>query len=146
MERPSRDEVSMQIAHVVAQRGTCVRARVGAVLTRAGRILATGYNGPPSGLAHCSDPVYDGGCTILQQKDEGGCTRAVHAEANCIAFAARHGIATEGASLFTTHEPCLKCAELIVNAGIHSVYYHTPYRIKDGSSLLQQAGVDIIQL
>jgi dCMP deaminase len=143
MERLSRDEVSMQIAHVVAQRGTCSRARVGAVISRDGRVLATGYNGPPSGLPHCTDPS---GCTDEQRVAEGGCSRSVHAEANCIAFAARHGIATEGANLYTTHLPCLKCAELIVNAGIKSVYYSMDYRIKDGEVLLRAAGVDIIKL
>lgn len=143
MERLSRDAVSMQIADIVSQRGTCSRARVGAVITRDGRILVTGYNGPPSGLPHCTDP---GGCTVMERAADGGCVRSVHAEANCIAYAARHGIATEGASLYSTHEPCLKCAELVVNAGIVSVYYHVPYRIKEGSALLRQAGVDIIQL
>ena len=77
---------------------------------------------------------------------DGGCARSVHAEANCIAFAARHGIDTEGATLYSTHLPCLKCAELIVNAGIVGVYYDMDYRIKDGEILLQRAGVDIIKL
>lgn len=143
MERLSRDEICMQIAHVVAQRGTCLRAQVGAVIARNGRVLVTGYNGPPSGLSHCTDP---NGCTELDRTADTGCLRAVHAEANCIAFAARHGIRTRRASLYCTHLPCLKCAELIVNAGITSVYYHTDYRIKDGEILLQQAGIDIIEL
>lgn len=143
MERPSRDELCMQIAHLVADRGTCGRARVGAALARDGRILVTGYNGPPSTLPHCTSP---GGCTDMERRDDGGCLRAVHAEANCIAFAARHGIATEGASLFTTHLPCLKCSELIVNSGIAMVFYHLDYRLKEGEILLRQAGVDIIQL
>lgn len=143
MERPSRDEVSMQIAHLVSQRGTCSRARVGAIIVRDGRVLVTGYNGPPSGLPHCTDP---GGCTVMERAAEGGCARSVHAEANCIAFAARFGIATEGASLYCTHQPCLKCAELVINAGLVSVHYHADYRLKDGSSLLQQAGIDIIKL
>jgi len=143
MERPSRDEVCMQIAHVVAQRGTCDRAQVGAILARDGRVLATGYNGPPTGLPHCTDPL---GCSVMERADAGGCVRAVHAEANAIAFSARHGIGTDGATLYCTHLPCLKCAELIINAGIIRVLYRTDYRIKDGEVLLQQAGVDIIQL
>jgi len=143
MERPSRDEICMQIAHVVAQRGTCFRAQVGAVLARNGRVLVTGYNGPPSHLPHCTD---SDGCTDLDRAAPTGCLRSVHAEANCIAFAARHGIRTRRASLYCTHLPCLKCSELIVNSGISAVYYHTDYRIKDGERLLRDAGVDIIEL
>lgn len=141
MERPSRDEICMQIAHVVAYRGTCDRARVGAVIARDGRILVTGYNGPPAGLPHCSHASGRDGVS-----DTGGCLRAVHAEANAIAYSARHGIATEGATLYCTHLPCLKCAELIVNAGLSTVYYAADYRIKDGEVLLRRAGVDIIYL
>jgi len=143
MERPSRDDVCMQMAEVVSRRGTCGRAQVGAILARDGRVLATGYNGPPSGLPHCFDAD---GCTGLDRVAENGCKRSVHAEANCIAFAARHGLATEGATLFCTTLPCLRCAELIINAGIYRVVYATDYRIKDGEILLQQAGVDIIKL
>ena len=143
MGRPSRHEVCMQIAMVVANRGTCGRAQVGAVLARDGRILATGYNGPPSGFPHCTDPD---GCTNADRANPGGCNRAVHAEANTIAFAARHGIATEGATLYCSHLPCLKCAELIVNAGIATVYYATDYRIREGEALLRQAGIDMILL
>jgi dCMP deaminase len=141
MERLSRDAVCMQIAEVVSQRGTCGRAQVGAILARKGRVLATGYNGPPSGLPHCLDR---GGCSDVDRANSNGCPRSVHAEANCIAFAARYGIRTQSATLYCTHLPCLKCAELIINAGIRRVVYATDYRIKDGEILLQQAGVDII--
>lgn len=141
MERPSRDAICIQIAHVVAHRGTCDRAQVGAVIARDGRILVTGYNGPPAGLPHCSHSDGRDGLS-----DTGGCIRAVHAEANAIAYSARHGIATEGATLYCTHLPCLKCAELIVNAGLSTVYYAADYRIKDGEVLLHDAGVDIIYL
>jgi len=141
MERPSRDDICMQIAELVAGRGTCARANVGACIARDGRILVTGYNGPPSSLPHCDDP---GGCGAVPPAD--GCVRAVHAEANCIAYAARHGIATEGATLYCTHLPCLKCAELIINAGIHRVIYSRDYRIKDGLYLLHLAGTDIVVL
>lgn len=143
MERPSRHEICMQFAHLVAQRGTCSRAQVGAIIARDGRVLVTGYNGPPSSLPHCTDPD---GCTDLDRGNPSGCIRSVHAEANCIAFAARHGISTDGTDLFCTHTPCLGCAELIINAGIQAVYYCTDYRIRDGERLLRSAGVDIIQL
>lgn len=143
MERPSRDELCMQIANLVGYRGTCSRAQVGAAIARNGRILVTGYNGPPSGLPHCTDPD---GCTDFAREDPRGCLRSVHAEANAIAYAARHGIPTDGADLYCSHLPCLKCSELIINAGIQVVYYHMDYRIRDGEILLRQAGIDIIQL
>lgn len=143
MERPSRDELCMQIAGLVANRGTCARAQVGAVIARHGRVLVTGYNGPPSGLPHCTAP---NGCSNLDRVAEGGCVRAVHAEANAIAYAARHGISTDGADLYCTHLPCRKCAELIVNAGLSVVYYGLDYRVKEGEVLLRDAGVDIIKL
>lgn len=143
MERPSRDELCMQIAHVVANRGTCSRAQVGAVIARDGRILVTGYNGPPAGMPHCTDPL---GCSVLDRAASGGCVRAVHAEANAIAYAARHGISTEGADLYCTHLPCLKCAELIINSGLARVFYHSDYRVKEGEVLIRDAGCDIIQL
>lgn len=143
MERVSRDELCMQMAELVANRGTCGRAQVGAIIARNGRVLATGYNGPPSGLPHCTDP---GGCSNMDRISEGGCVRAVHAEANAIAFAARYGISTDGASLYCSHLPCLRCAELAINSGITSVFYRLDYRLKDGWMLLQQAGIAMIQL
>lgn len=142
-ERPSRDDICMQIANVMANRGTCSRAQVGAVIARQGRVLVTGYNGPPAGFPHCTDP---GGCSVMERAANGGCVRAVHAEANCIAYAARHGIRVQGASLYCSHLPCRKCAELIINAGISSVYYCHGYRLRDGELLLEDAGIDIIQL
>jgi dCMP deaminase len=143
MERVSRDELCMQIAQLVANRGTCTRAQVGAVIAREGRVLATGYNGPPSGFPHCTDP---GGCTDADRASSLGCVSAVHAEANAIAYAARYGIATQGANLYCSHLPCRKCAELIINAGISTLFYAVDYRMKDGWLLLQQAGIGMIKL
>jgi dCMP deaminase len=138
MERPSRHQVIMEVAYVFSSRGTCQRAQVGAAISRHGRVLVTGYNGPPSGLRHCDDQ-----CSMLHQS---GCLIAVHAEANAIAYGARYGISTEDADLYSTHLPCLQCSQLIINAGIRRVTYDQDYRIKDGLYLLQQAGVDIMSL
>ena len=143
MERVSRDGLCMQIAHLVAQRGTCSRAQVGAIIARGGRILATGYNGPPAGFPHCTDPD---GCSDADRASDLGCVRSVHAEANAIAYAARYGIATDGTDLYCSHLPCVKCAELIINAGIKTVYFGHDYRMKDGWLLLQQAGIAMIKL
>jgi len=134
MKRMGRDEYLMRIASVVALRGTCSRARVGAVLAREGRVVSTGYNGSPSGTAHCEDE----GCV---SNGEGRCIRTVHAELNCICFAAKHGIGTEGTTLYVTHAPCLDCAKAIINAGIKEVLYLKEYT-PNGLRLLKEAQVD----
>lgn len=123
--RATRNEMLMNMAFVVAKRGTCDRLQVGAVIARDGRVISSGYNGNIVDMIHCHhDP-------------EGpACTDAVHAEANAILFAARHGMGTEGAHLFTTHQPCLNCAKMIINAGISKVFYSYPYRDSSGLELL----------
>ncbi len=160
MTRRSREAVLMDTAHVFASRGTCSRAQVGAVIARDGRIIVTGYNGAPAGLPHC-----DHTCTcdrvttvtptwtdVTEQYHRGGCpteyscTTATHAEANAIAFAARHGVATEGADLFVTMAPCIGCARLIVNAGLSTVYYDSPYRDMSGVQLLKNGGLAVFDL
>jgi dCMP deaminase len=122
--RPTRTETLLDVAQVIAQRSTCNRLQVGALIARDGRILSTGYNGPPSGMKHCHH-VVDEPCEI-----------AVHAEANAIVFAARYGMSTDGAEMYMTHAPCLTCAKLIINAGILVVYYETPFRDMSGVNLL----------
>jgi dCMP deaminase len=129
----------MRLAVVVSTRGTCERASVGAVISREGRIISTGYVGAPAGLPHCISV----GCQI---GTHGGCDRTVHAEANAIAFAARFGTSTDGSELHCTHAPCLPCAKLIVNSGIRRVHYETAYRDASGLSLLREAKVVVVQL
>jgi dCMP deaminase len=119
----------------MAQRGTCGRAAVGVVITVGGRIITTGYNGAPSGMSHCPDTD--------EHQTGPSCQHAVHAEANAIAFAARHGTPTDGATLYTTLTPCVPCAQLIINAGIVRVVAHTPYRVMDGWDLLYDAGIEL---
>jgi len=133
VERPSRDETLMALAMVWARRGTCGRLQVGAVVSREGRSLVSGYNGAPAGLPHC---VHD-------PEDSGGCDVSMHAEANAIAYAARHGVRLEGAEMHCTDSPCLSCARLIINAGINRLVYAREYRITDGVRLLQQAGLTV---
>ena len=130
-----RDEYLMKITRLVALRGTCERARVGAVLVREGRIISTGYNGSPSGTPHCDDE----GC-ILDKR--GKCIRTIHAELNCICFAAKQGIKTEGTTLYVTHSPCLDCAKAIINSGIKKVLYMVEYSNLDGLRLLKKAQVE----
>lgn len=136
--RPSRDQICMEVANVFAKRGTCLRAQVGAAIARDGRILSTGYNGPPSGLDHCELSCFD--------RHSSGCGIAVHAECNAIAYAARHGIAIDGGTLYSTHLPCLGCAQLIINSGIVRIVYLHDYRDHSGFDLLRSAGCDIMAL
>jgi dCMP deaminase len=130
--RPNRDEVGIRLAVIFASRGTCTRAQVGAVITREGRVISSGYVGSPAGLDHCTTV----GCDI---GESGGCIRTVHAEANAIAYAARSGSSTEGATIYTTHAPCVDCAKLIINAGIVRVVYEFDYRDGRGLDLLYLA-------
>lgn len=142
MTRPSFDHYFMEMAKVAATRATCDRKHVGAVIVRDKTVLATGYNGSVRGLEHCDDAGH-------LMKDMGGresCIRTVHAEANAIAQAARHGTRIEGATLYTTASPCWDCAKLSLNAGIARIvigeHYESRYGMSQGvSDLLIAAGV-----
>lgn len=122
----------MQVARVIAARATCSRLQVGAVLTRDGRVVATGYNGAPAGMPHCS---HDG--------NEQRCTRAIHAERNVIGFAARHGVRTDQTTLYLTHAPCLDCASVLIAAGVVRVVYGETYRSDAGIVSLSEVGVTV---
>lgn len=137
--RMSREQFLMETALLAGKRSTCSRAEVGVVLAREGRILVTGYNGAPAGLPHC-DHSYQ------PPDDLRGCTTAVHAEANAIAYAARYGLPLHEADLFCSYTPCVPCAQLIITAGISAVYARTRYRDRGGEVLLSAAGIDIIFL
>lgn len=130
--RPSMDSVLAHMAGVMAARGTCPTAKVGCVVSRDGRVISTGYNGSPAGMAHCS-----------HRAGESPCRTAMHAEANAIAYAARYGAALAGATVHTTTSPCLDCARLLINAGIVRVVCGQAYRDLSGVDLLQLAGVEV---
>jgi dCMP deaminase len=125
--RPSWDEYFLMLAKLAATRSTCLALPVGAVIVKQRQVLATGYNGPPSGSPHCTA---QGFCYPGLPRCDASSTlpsRAIHAEANAIAQAARHGISTEGATLYVTLAPCLSCLKLIISAGIREVVYETPF-------------------
>ena len=134
--RINRSEMLMEMAQTVAKRSTCLRLSVGAVIAKEGRVISTGYAGSPAGTPHCDDT------NCFPDKP---CYRTVHAEAGAITFAARHGVALEGTTLYCTHSPCLDCAKLIINAGIKQVVYNIAYRKTEGIELLSSAGVMVIQ-
>lgn len=135
MSRPSRDQTLMRVALIISLRSTCDRLHVGAVMAREGRILTTGYNGPPSGMPHCEHQL-----NLVTPIEP--CKNAVHAEANAVVWAARYGMSTDGCELFITHSPCIACAQLIVNAGIVRVVYDKEYRSFDGLDFLEKAKVE----
>ena len=145
-QRPSLDEYFMEIAKVVAKRSTCLRQQVGAVIVKDKRILATGYNGAPAGLPHCLDI----GCPREQLKVPSGerheLCRAVHAEQNTIIQAAVHGVSIAGATLYTTHQPCIMCAKIIINAGIKKVVYGRKYADERGLEFLREAGIEVVYM
>jgi dCMP deaminase len=132
-QRPTWDAYFLQIAATVSGRSTCLRRAVGAVLVRDRRILATGYNGSPEGLPHCTDV----GCLIV----DGHCVRTLHAEQNALLQAAAHGVSTEGATIYVTSEPCLQCTKMLLNARVRRIVYLDPYDDALARALRQQAGI-----
>lgn len=124
MISPKKLRLYLSLAETAALEGTCPRAQVGAVLVGDDRVLGLGYNGAPRGTPHCNQV----GC--LLEKDVMGrdhCYRAVHAESNALVNAAYSGAATKHAVLVGTHRPCVSCLKLLINAGIHEIYYHHHY-------------------
>ncbi|MCW3488871.1 deoxycytidylate deaminase [Dethiobacter alkaliphilus] len=141
--RPSWDAYFMEITHVVAGRSTCLRRKVGALIIKDKRILATGYNGAPSGLAHCQEV----GCIREQQQVPSGerheLCRALHAEQNAILQAALYGVSIQHATLYCTTHPCVMCAKMIINAGMKEVVIVKTYPDTMAAALLDEAGVTV---
>jgi dCMP deaminase len=144
IDRPDLDEYFMEIATVIAKRSTCLRNQVGALFVKDKRILSTGYNGAPTGLPHCQDV----GC--LREAVPSGTRhelcRAVHAEQNAIIQAALHGVSIEGATLYCTHQPCILCAKMMINARVKKVVYRQSYPDGEALLFLEQAGLDVAQI
>ncbi len=137
-DRPSWDQYFMTITRTVAERSTCLRAKVGAVIVRDKNILATGYNGSPAGLPHC----LDAGCLIYRSQTPTGeteenCFRTIHAEINAIAQAAKNGSAIRDASIYITHTPCIHCCKVLINTGIIRICYEKEYKLDTIKPLLQ---------
>lgn len=136
----------MAIAHLVSERSTCLRRKVGAVLVKEKRILATGYNGAPTGLRHCLDI----GCLREKLRIPSGqrheLCRALHAEQNVLIQAACHGIPVQGSVLYGTNLPCVICTKMLINAGIRSIYYQEGYADQLSMEMLAEAGIELIHL
>lgn len=138
-KRPDNDEYFMSLAHAVAQRATCCRKKVGAIIVKDKSVLSTGYNGSPRGQPHCTDEGV--GCEM----EDGHCVRTVHAENNAVVQAAKHGVRIEGATIYTTASPCYLCAKMLVNAGITKIVFGEFYRPDERcQALFQSAGISVI--
>ncbi|MFZ3101443.1 MAG: dCMP deaminase family protein [Desulfitobacteriaceae bacterium] len=144
--RPNWDSYFMQIAQVAASRSTCLRRQVGAVIVKDKQILSTGYNGSPSGLRHCGEV----GCLRQSLEIPAGerteICRAVHAEQNAMLQAAKHGVALQGADMYTTVQPCVLCTKMIINAGIRRVIYAIPYPDLMAMDMAKESGLDFFFL
>lgn len=134
-DRPSWDDYFMGITFQVAKRSTCDRARVGATIVKDRRILTTGYNGAPAGLPHCDE--------IGHLMIDNHCVRTLHAEQNAIIQAALHGVSVAGGTIYVTHQPCLTCAKMIINAGIIRVVYAGHYPDENAVAFLAEAKVQL---
>jgi len=153
LHRPDWDEYFLLLAKLAATRSTCLSRPTGAVIVRDRQVLATGYNGSMPGVAHCSD---DGRCFRRRMRvaEDGkyDVCRAIHAEANAIAQAARSGVAIAGATVYTTLSPCFICTKLMASARVVRVVfeheYESPDRERDEAWLeaIKEAGIELVQL
>jgi dCMP deaminase len=143
LSRPGSDEYFLKIASVVAERSTCRRHHIGAVAVRDKHILATGYNGAPSGFKDCLEL----GCL----RDELGIPsgerqeicRGIHAEQNVIIQATLHGVSLEGSTIYATHTPCVLCAKMLVNAKIKRFVSFGKYSDDSFIELFREAGIKV---
>lgn len=140
INRPSFDEIFIELAKTIAKRSHCVRAQVGAVLTKETRIISIGYNGPPSGTYNC-DEVWPGrGCP---EQIKGGCSLAIHAEQNAILYASKQHVSLKDTTLYVTLSPCLPCARIIYSVGVTTVIYINSYAEYKG--LVHDEGLEFLE-
>ena len=141
--RPSWDEYFLDLARLVSKRSTCLRRHVGAVLVKDKKILATGYNGAPSGVRHCAKT----GCLRKKLNVPSGqrheLCRGLHAEQNVLLQAALHGVSTKESMLYATNQPCIICAKMIINAGIKEIVIADGYPDKMATAFLREAKVGV---
>ena len=144
--RPSWNQYFMEIAELVARRSTCLRRAVGAIIVKNKRILATGYNGAPSGIRHCAEI----GCLREKMQIASGerheLCRGIHAEQNAIIQAAYHGVPIQGATLYCTNLPCTICTKMLINSGIKKIYYQSGYADQLSKDLLEEANIELIKI
>ena len=143
-DRPTWHQYFLTITRNVAERSTCTRAKVGAVIVRDKNILATGYNGAPAGMPHC----IDSGCLVYKSHTPTGeveenCFRTIHAEINAIAQAAKNGASIRDADIYITHTPCIHCVKVLINTGIRRIFYEREYKRATIEELLRGANIEL---
>ena len=131
------DETMLATAKLFGELSYCTKAKVGAVIAKDGRILATGYNGTVSGHDNCCEIEIDG---VLKTSPF-----TVHAEQNVISYCAKNGISTDGATMYITLSPCQLCAKLIVQAGIKRVVFLDLYKDTSGLKFLKDCNIEILK-
>lgn len=151
MKRPSWEDYFMNLAYLISTRSSCRRRKVGAIIVKNKRILASGYNGAPKGLPHCeisSGSEYE--CLRSKFKVPSGTKqelcRGLHAEQNALIQAANYGVSTQNAELFCNITPCIVCSKMLINAGISKIYFVGNYPEGLGLKMLEDAGVELINL
>ncbi len=145
-KRPSWDEYFMSIADLVAERSTCLRRHVGAVVVKDRHILATGYNGPPRGLRHCDETGCIRNKLGVPSGERHELCRGIHAEQNAIIQSANYGTGISGSTIYTTHTPCSVCAKMIINAGIVRVVSADDYPDELAAEMLRDSGIVVVVL
>lgn len=154
------DKTFIEVAEEFAEHSTCVKRQVGAVLVKDLRILSTGYNGTPSGFCNCKDVFEDGpdkpstkGIGYKKSRSvyyfshhEFAERFEIHAEQNCLSFAAKNGVSTDGCTLYVTTAPCVNCAKVIIASGIKKVVYKEIYKNDFGIQLLEEAGIEVFAI
>ena len=128
----------MDVALRTAQMSYAIRSKVGSVLVKDNRIIATGWNGTPAGADNCCEET-----CVSELKTK---PNVIHAEANIIYFCAKNGIKTDGTILYITLSPCSTCALAIIQAGIKKVYYHEEYRDTTGLDILRESDIEVEKL
>jgi dCMP deaminase len=141
VERKPWDEYFMSIAELVAQRSTCLRRKVGAVIVKNKRILATGYNGAPGGVAHCEEVGCLRGKMGIASGERHELCRGVHAEQNALIQAATFGASVSGATIYSTHQPCFICTKMLINAKIEKIVYKKEYPDELAIGMLNEADI-----
>jgi len=146
MNRPSWHTYFMEMAKLASTRSTCLRRKVGAVIVKNNQIVATGYNGTPKRITHCSDT----GCLREKLNVPSGerheLCRGVHAEQNAIVQAAIYGVSLRGASIYCTNQPCVICSKMLINAEISNIYIQEAYPDELAQEMLLEAGIEMFLL
>lgn len=146
--KPSFNDIYMDLALQLAKRSHCVKAQVGAVLTKDTRIISLGYNGPPAGTHNCDVEWPKDGCP---RDSKGSCSLALHAEQNAILYASKNGVSMHGSTLYVTLSPCIACARVIYTMGIKKVYFKDSYakykglQSDEGVDFLKRFGVEVLE-